>query len=441
MRLSEVFPKHLYYGYILLIALAPFVGYISMHYFDIAYWNLMAAYVFVTAGLFLLKNINSNPLYLKLFFLFFIYRVLSDALIVGEKLDLKYFYQQPELLVLLSLILIVNIKIDKRIFTKISKINEYIIMIAFIVILLQQFVNTSFFIPQNKAHDLIQQGVIEQRFPSIYIWIGDFNVLGLSFMPILALIVSKYYKELNRKKYILYILIGAVVAFISKSRFIILQWLIILLMIAKYHKFSGRIFIKLLSILILCMLLIIFVLPYFGLESMNIIENRILEKSKGGVTEVSASTRLLAFRIFWELFPDKPILGYGNTRGIENMNENLINLLAGRSSQIHVGYLSVFYYYGIVGGLIYWAAVFLLLKNIYNIAKATNEWGPFYGFLMYPANELTGVYMNIIQMGTIMCIIFAFYFKKNLNYITNDQLNSKKAENLNWHVDYAIPIG
>ena len=64
--------------------------------------------------------------------------------------------------------------------------------------------------------------------------------------------------------------------------------------------------------------------------------------------EKSAGTRILAVYMFLEFFPENPIFGTGGV-----MKADLVRAIRGRSSQIHVGILSLFYYYGLVGGFIY----------------------------------------------------------------------------------------
>ena len=194
------------------------------------------------------------------------------------------------------------------------------------VIIIQQFVSSSFFLAPNKIEGLIFQSDIQKRLPSIYTWIGDYSALGLAFMPILALITSRHIINDNKYYYVFYIFMGAIVAFLSRSRFIILNWGLILLMLAHYNKFSKEIIIRTGTILIFTIIIISFILPNFGLQSNRIIEERLLQKQYGGIMEGTASTRILAFKVFAQVFPKRPFFGNGLSQDQGNLHE----LLAGK---------------------------------------------------------------------------------------------------------------
>ena len=86
----------------------------------------------------------------------------------------------------------------------------------------------------------------------------------------------------------------------------------------------------------------------------QILKDRILESSNTNEETRTMHTRVIAIEAFIRCFPDAPILGAGNTKysaGAKGQwNYKLTTFLAGRSSQIHVGFLSLFYLYGLVGG-------------------------------------------------------------------------------------------
>jgi len=84
--------------------------------------------------------------------------------------------------------------------------------------------------------------------------------------------------------------------------------------------------------------------------------------------------------------------------------------LAGRSSQIHVGYLSLFYYYGIIGGGLYILFLYHILKDFYRSARITNMWGPFFGFMSFVIANLSLNYMRPWAIGLLLCLVFKQYF-------------------------------
>ena len=136
---------------------------------------------------------------------------------------------------------------------------------------------------------------------------------------------------------------------------------------------------------------------FIGLKAINvnvdqIVYERILEQNEGGMLHGSAGTRLLAFEIFGKVFPQHPLFGKGKFFRAGGTNDiELQQLLGGRSYQIHVGYLSLLYYYGIIGGGFYLLFMISLAKKLYRDAKLTNMWAPFLCWLMYVVNNMTDV--------------------------------------------------
>jgi hypothetical protein len=217
----------------------------------------------------------------------------------------------------------------------------------------------------------------------------------------------------DRKGVLPVLLIGALTAFFNKSRYVMLNFGIILILYPIYKGFNvGKIF-KYAAIAIL-----ISVLSYYGLKSTGykvdrVINERILEKGAHGLAHSNAGTRILAFKVFAELFPKNPFFGKGyiHSFGKEGSSDyDLVRALAQRSSQIHVGYLSLFYYYGLVGGILYVSFLILLTKKLYNDAKFTGYWGPFIGWTMFLVTNLIGVSLDIFRMGIVLVLVVNQYY-------------------------------
>ncbi len=98
------------------------------------------------------------------------------------------------------------------------------------------------------------------------------------------------------------------------------------------------------------------------------------------------------------------------------MGYDLMKMKGSRTSQIHVGYLSLFYYYGIVGGTLYLFFAFYLLKKLYSIAKKTGYWGSFYAFLTYFISVMgTTVSFQIYFVGYIFAMVFHRFYEQEIN--------------------------
>lgn len=154
-----------------------------------------------------------------------------------------------------------------------------------------------------------------------------------------------------------------------------------------------------------------------GVEIDKIIENRVLEKNKGGLTKGSASTRLLAFEAFDRFFWENPIFGVGNIKygmgGTGRQDYKLERFLAGKSSQIHVGYLSLFYMYGLLGALMFITFLVLFLSKLYRDAKFTGRWASFLGLLGFGLANFTLVEFSVFELGIIITLTANKYYVQN----------------------------
>lgn len=166
------------------------------------------------------------------------------------------------------------------------------------------------------------------------------------------------------------------------------------------------------------LILLFFFISYFTVTEIpffkNILKDRILETSKGNLENRSMNTRLLAFEAFAKCFPDQPVLGAGNTKyasGAKGLwNYKLASFLAGRSAQIHVGFLDLFYLYGLVGGSLYVIFLFIAVKKVYVKTKIYNFRSPFWALMTIPIANLGIVSFNVMSAG----LLLSFVLTRNL---------------------------
>ena len=153
----------------------------------------------------------------------------------------------------------------------------------------------------------------------------------------------------------------------------------------------------------------------------DIVEKRILESDKGGLVHGDAGTRLLAFDVFGHLYVENAIFGKGKLHDFEGKGKDyeLVRALQGKSSQIHVGYLSLLYYYGLVGGLLFVGFLVFMTVSLYQSAKIHQHWGPFFGFIQFLLTNATGVWLHIYFMGYILCFMFDRYYRLNHENLLN----------------------
>jgi len=406
------------YGIIFSFVLAPFIGFITRTVFDF-YFNYGMIMLCCLSFYFMFMNKLKFriPPYVIVFLIFVFYTVLSDIIIVNRKIDIKYFYSNYLIGSILILLIIENTKISKKFFDVLFIINHIILFIAFVVIIIQQFGDRLFFVNPEFHQILAERSYSNARLPSIYSWIGSTSALGLCFFPILGLAISHHLKNKYKGVFYLY-LIGIVVAFISKSRFIMLNYILLFILIPIYRGISFKLVLRYITIFVIFLFVSYRGSKLIGLDTDRIINERILETNKGGILSGSASTRLLAFDIFNRLYFKTPIFGKGylhSTWREENRDIELIRLLRGRSSHIHVGYLSLFYYYGLIGGIIFLIFLFFITKETYTGARLTIYWGPFFAILQFLVTNLTGTYLNIFSMGIVIALVYHKYYTQDIS--------------------------
>jgi len=118
------------------------------------------------------------------------------------------------------------------------------------------------------------------------------------------------------------------------------------------------------------------------------------------------------------LFPKNPVWGKGRIHSFKKggtKDIELVRILHGRSSQIHVGYLSLFYYYGIMGSFFYFMFLVLLSRKLFVDAKETGRWAAFMGWCMFLISNMVLVVFDIFSMGIILALFYNEYHHQKLN--------------------------
>lgn len=285
---------------------------------------------------------------------------------------------------------------------------------SFIVIVLQQVVGQDFMTNPDFMKAMGGGDLTESRLTSIYSYIGSIPATGFGFVPIFILLVELLIKTNKKNKIIIYILIGILFGFLSKSRWILLNALLVFLVLYYNYKHEITKFYKYVILIPFYIITTLVLMDAYGLKTIGILQDRILESNDQGFKNKSASTRILAFVAFNKVYWDNPILGKGNIKygmaGTGKQDKKLARILKGQSSQLHVGYLSLFYIYGLIGAIFFLVFLYLILKELYNNAETTGYYGPFVAFLGFAVANLTLVTFSIFEMGLILALIFDKYY-------------------------------
>ena len=281
----------------------------------------------------------------------------------------------------------------------IEKLNKriFIIVIISVIVSLIQSKKPEFFFNVEADSDFVY--ISENRVFSIYSWLG-LNSGGVTF-PILISILLNVYK-LNKPIVLFGTLSSIVVAFLTKARYVMISTLIVLSQLLIDKKISlSKIFISL-SFFIFGLFVIVIIAQSTGYDINKVINERILEK---GNDMGSAKARILSYEVFLKVFPDNPLFGVG-----PSTRQNVIDLLMGEAVIIHVGYLGYLYYYGLIGCLFFFLAVFFILKNAWIVGIRDKFWAVFYGLLAFLLANFTFEYFNFSEMGILIGIVYLRYF-------------------------------
>jgi hypothetical protein len=388
------------YFYFYILSASPLLGYLILSKFDVNLYNVLGFYsVLLSLFLILLKKQQKFPSYLFIILLLFLYMLIWDLQngTMQKHGIAKYIFINDPLHTFAFLFIIANTNFSEKFIKRIIRIFLFTAIITFLVSMYQLFVNPDFLSPPRYIFD--DPGAIyEYRLMSIFGYI-DINELGYSFIPILSILIG-YYLHKKAPQYLIFVLIftGGASAFATNDRWVMLNYIIILTQLIFYYKLSIPRILLGLIIIVLTFYGVLKILELSGYNIQEYVQNRIMSDS--------AQSRFVAIDMFREFFPQKPLFGTG-----VHINDEILQAIAGRSSQIHVGYLSHLVSYGLVGSFIRFSLWFALARKLFKEAKFSGFYGSFYAFLSFLAINITLVWYSLFVYGIIFTFAVSKYFK------------------------------
>jgi len=418
----------------LLIKLLPYailISFLLIKLNELSFYNsigILSIILFIISTL-TIRGFKIKP-YTVYLLLFGIYVIFSDVVIASKKFEFYGMILKNHFFFFFCFANIIeNLHISRKELK--SMINPLLItvVLSFVVIIVQQ-VSDPMFLVRPVAENLanLDMEASEIRLSSMYTYssIGD---MALYFVPISALLISYFFKTKKVKLAITVVVLTILTTFLSKSRGVLSTALPLLLLIylGRVKNYSAK---KALTTLFF-IVLISFPLGWLSeqLKFNAIIQDRILETSKGDFENKTAYTRIIAIQAFAECYPDAPFFGVGNTKygvgGKGSWNYKLDSFLAGRSSQIHIGLLALFYLYGAVGAFFFIMFCYKLLRRVYIVSKYTHFWGTFWGLMVLPIMNLSMDWFDPFSAGILLCIVFNKYLENQIAQNNLDELFSK----------------
>ena len=399
---------------IIFISFAPIVSIILTSAINTNFIIIILSFL----GVVLLLVINGKkieiriPTYLIFYSLFTLYLYFSAFVLFDNEFKIKHIYQSPYIGVICLLFIIENIPISKKFYNTIFNINKNILIVAFLVILIQGLVNPNFLMYNYRDVDpMLILDKSQFRLKSIYSHIG-YNSFGLIFLPILLWVIESL--DRRKKNVLLWVLMGLIYVFMAKARWLMVNSMTIFVILIVKRKYKLIQIGKYGLYLIMLLFLGYNMLNLVNIDVNEIVEKRILESDRGGTT--SAETRLFAFTVFDKVFWDEPLFGAGSKKygmvGTGQHDYKLRKLLGRRTAQIHVGYLSVFYRFGLIGGFFFVGFIISLIKSLYKTAKNKNVWTPFLAVLGFALINLTQVNFSFFEVGLIIVLFVNRYYNQ-----------------------------
>lgn len=397
----------IYFG---LLLIAPFLAFFIRTYLNAGPYYVLGNIATLLVIILALKKKLNVPKYIyPLIILFFYYSIWNFFNGRVEEFGIiELIFKNYTLHTISILLIIENVNFNYKFINASIKVFKILALLSIVVIFIQFIFKSFFFTPKTIIG--LSSGEFNTN-NSIWGYLTSIDI-GLSFLPIMALLIND---SLIKKKLIqslLWLVISGLVAFMTNARWIMINFSFLLFL--PIYLIPGSKIKNIAFSLIGALIVILLLNEFFNvtdIETNSYIENRILSKS--------ANSRLLAIDLFSEYFPLHPFLGSG-----VHVGNDLRRELAGRSSQIHVGYLSHLYEFGIVGSVFLFLFWFFIAKIFYRTAKISKQYGIFIGFLCFLLANLTLVEYSSFYMGLIFLFVFnRFYRNKyvlnNIAYLNN----------------------
>ncbi|WP_430814652.1 O-antigen ligase family protein [Carboxylicivirga sp. RSCT41] len=400
---------NLIYVYFLVVAFAPIVIFLDYETIDIGFNRLYGGSLILLSLLLLIKKgVNKShfdTLLLGAFFVYIFYLVTDLVHTQGTVIRKGYvydFFVNTSLHMFFLIYLVDNYKMPDSLFKYLILIFKGTVILAFLVSLIQFFDKPFFFTPDEISAHARRMGSYYSSFRirrvSIFGYLGMHDI-SISFLPVFGILMS-YYSMVKKRVPYLYLIMAFFVVFVNNSRYAQLGFLITLLPVFMLAKNKWRTALIIGVSVPAALLLLAIGLNLIGFDVEGYVEQRLLADS--------ASTRLLAFEIFQKFFGRNPWFGTG-----VHLTNEVIVALAGRSSQIHVGYLAHLYSYGIIGSFFvfgFWLSIFFRFRRT---AIRTAYWGSLVGILVFLWANVTLVTYQIFTYGIMMSFLFDRYYHQN----------------------------
>ncbi|MDN5290340.1 MAG: hypothetical protein PWQ06_579 [Anaerophaga sp.] len=404
---NNIYSFHFWaHWYFIALVLSPLICFVDYYSIDQGFGRLFGStIVFFALMLFIARGTENVVFrnYLSAGIILALYYTTWDLVLWQDTIARKgifyEFFLNRTLQTVAVLFVVDNLTFSDKLMDVLVRLMKGLIVLGAIVSLLQVVYDPFFFTPEKFRESMLHYdwgtNVLHVRRLSVF-GFTDVNDVGLSFLPMVALITGYEIKERDRIP-VLILILAFFIAVVNNSRYIQLGFFVAAAPVLFYQKRVLRNLLVAAVGLVVMVLFMGVVLQIIGYDVSQYVEERLLDESGG--------TRILAFEIFMRFFPDNPFFGTGR-----HLTDDVIVALANRSSQIHVGYLSHLFSYGLVGTFLAFLFWGLITRRLWLVAKKTGFYGSFFGFMVFWWANVTMVYYWVFTFGLILCYLFASYY-------------------------------
>lgn len=346
-----------FYLLFLIIALYPFVGYLSYTFLAGSRPMWILAFFGVFSFLVNLKRRYTVSYLVLVYFIYFVSDTISKYYINGKTLvGEEYVYFSIRLLLSLILFFLIdNTKLKESHMSNIKKILRVLLLIAAIVSITQFFLG-DFFVHPKADIDEEKEGNI--RVLSIFSWEGDTKSMMFG-TQIFAAIILAGQKEISKIDWLLVLIPVMIVTTLTGSRAAIIGFLILLFFVFKNAGYTR---------LILYFPIVVgfgyFVLTTFiGFDINDFIENRV---------QADTTSRYVIYDYAYDMFQKNPLFGDGRSgmKGFED--EFYRNYLFG--NKVHNGFLRALINNGIIGLVSFVMLCIVMYKSGKKLARLKKDY-------------------------------------------------------------------
>lgn len=390
--------------YIWVLIFSPFLSYFVVEELELIPYYFWGSIGSVLAFLLVFKkNVRIPKLIFPLFLLSLYYFIWSFYNGRYDQFGIsKLLFKDFTLHTISFMFIISNINLTQKTLNNIVKILKIFIIISTVFILIQALSFPNFFLPTYLQH--FNEGLItyDVRNSSMWGYLHP-NDIGLSFIPILALVLHN--SIVNKSKLTLFWLFcGAVVSVLSNGRYVMVNFIVVLIYCGYLENKLNKGFIR----NILKYVIAVFIISVISFTLIDKYAYDISDFYENRIKSESADSRLYGYEMFLKYFPERPWFGSG-----VRVDNELAGDLAGKSSQIHIGYFSHLYEFGIIGSILLFFIWYRIAMNLWRFGKEYKNYVFFVMFLCFLIGNASFVEYSIFHFGILLALLYSIQIKRN----------------------------